>query len=225
MYFARSPFSQPYWVYHPGIAFESLVRRRREPRVSVDRDLSATVARSAQELHAASKLVESRYTARGYLLSRDDGVLPPGATLIAAEREAIVGTLTLRPDGPGGLAADETYGDAIDAVRRAGGGVCELTRLAIARGADSRSVLAALFGAAYAVARRLGAITDAFIEVNPRHIGFYRGLLGFAVAAGTRVCPRVMAPAVLLRLGVEELDRRLADVHGAGRSTGESRVA
>lgn len=214
MYFARSSFSQPYWVYHPGIAFDGLIRRGRPPREAITKsngNLSAAIARAPDELRGATTLVESRYAARGYLLKSDDDGLQPGVTLIAAEREAIVGTLTLRLDGPEGLAADRSYADAIDAVRHARGGVCELTRLALARGADSRSVLSALFASAYVVATRLHRVTDAFIEVNPRHVAFYRALLGFAVAAGERVCPRVMAPAVLLRLEIARLEARLAD--------------
>jgi hypothetical protein len=214
MHFARSSFSQPYWVYQPGIAFDGLMRRgRRRPGTtrSANGDLAAAIARSPDEQHAAAALVESRYAARGYRLKSDDDGLRAGITLIAAEREAIVGTLTLRLDGPEGLAADKSYGDAIDAVRRARGGVCELTRLALARGADSRSVLSALFGSAYVMARRLHRATDAFVEVNPRHVAFYRALFGFVVAAGQRVCPRVMAPGVLLRLEIERLEARFAE--------------
>jgi hypothetical protein len=198
-------------VYHPGIAFDSLVRRRRAPLARINGDLSATVARSPEALRAAAELVESRYAERGYLLARDDDGPRPGATLIAAEREAIVGTLTLNLDGPDGLAADLGYGDAIDAARRAGRKVCELTRLALGADVEARSALAALFGAAYLIARRAHHVTDVFVEVNPRHAGFYRKRFGFALVAGERICPRVMAPAVLLRLEIARLEARLAD--------------
>lgn len=220
MYFARASLSQPYWVYQPGIAFERLIRRRELPPPSAaagcrgSGELAASIARSSDELRAAATLIESRYMARGYCLSADDRELRPGVTLIATERDALVGTLTLGLDGERGLAADESYGDAIDAVRRAGRGVCELTRLALTTDADSRSVLSALFGAAYLVGRRLHSVTDVFVEVNPRHAVFYRRLFGFVVAAGERVCPRVMAPAVLLRLEVERLEARLAESGG-----------
>jgi hypothetical protein len=222
MHTLSSSLSQPYWVYQPGIAFDSLIRRREQPsqRASAggSGDLAASIARSPDELRAVATLVESRYAARGYLLSGDDGGSRSGITLIAAESNAIIGTLTLRLDGPHGLAADESYGDAIDPVRHAGGGVCELTRLAITRGADSRPVLSALFGSAYLVARHLHRVTDAFIEVNPRHVAFYRKLFGFVVAAGQRVCPRVMAPAVLLRLEIERLEARLGGIGAVARS-------
>ncbi len=216
MYRARSSLSQPYWIYHPGIAFEALVRRgehapqRTRAGPHTRKELSATIARSSEELRAVATLVEARYAERGYRLSARDDARRPGIALMAAAGDAIVGTLTLRLDGPHGLAADESYGEAIDTVRHAGGDVCELTRLALTRGADSRSVLSALFGLAYAVGRQLREVTDVFVEVNPRHVAFYRKLFGFVVAAGQRVCPRVLAPAVLLRLELERLEARLA---------------
>ncbi len=218
MYFARSSLSQPYWVYQPGIAFERLIRRRELPPQDTaagrhgSGELAASIARSPDELRAVATLIESRYMARGYRLSADDRELRPGVTLIATESDTLVGTLTLGFDGVRGLAADESYGDTVDAARRAGRDVCELTRLALSTDADSRSVLPALFGAAYLVARRLHRMTDVFVEVNPRHAAFYRRLFGFVVAAGQRVCPRVMAPAVLLRLEIGRLEARWAEL-------------
>ncbi len=230
MQFERSLLTQPYWVYQPGIAFEGLIRRGDcpPPRAGVgpggSGDLSASIARSADELRAVASLVESRYAARGYAVSGDDGGLPPGVTLIAAGGDAIVGTMTMRFDGPRGLAADASYGDALDAARRAGGDVCELTRLALSAGADSRAVLSALFGLAYTVGRQLREVTDVFVEVNPRHVAFYRRLFGFVVAAGQRVCPRVMAPAVLLRLEIARLEAKLAQIEAGARALIDRRI-
>jgi len=224
MHFARSSLSQPYWVYQPGIAFEGLIRRGERPPQSGgvgsdgNGELAASIARSPGELRAVATLVGSRYAARGYLVGGDDRGLPPGVTLIAAQSDAIIGTLTLRFDGPLGLAADESYADTIDTVRHAGGDVCELTRLALTRGVDSRPVLSALFGLAYTVGRQLREVSDVFVEVNPHHVAFYRKLFGFAVAAGQRVCPRVMAPAVLLRLEIERLEARLAEIEAGARA-------
>ena len=223
MQFARSSLSQPYWVYQPGIAFEGLIRRGERPPQCAgvgfggNGDLAASIARSPDELRAVASLVESRYAERGYSLCADDSGLPPGVTLIATGGDAIVGTVTLRLDGPNGLAADESYRDTVDAVRRTGREVCELTRLAVERRDDSRSILASLFGLAYVVARHLHGITDVFVEVNPRHVEFYRRLFGFVVAAGKRICPRVMAPAVLLRLEIEGLETLLPEIRALQR--------
>ena len=45
-------------------------------------------------------------------------------------------------------------------------------------------MLASLFGLVYTVGRVTHGVTDVFIEVNPRHAGFYSRVLGFVVAAG-----------------------------------------
>jgi hypothetical protein len=178
--------------------------------------LVAAIATSAAQLRAASALVESRYTWRGYALSGN--ATQHGVTLIAMQRELTLGTLTLRLDGPAGLAADEVYRATIDAVRERGRRVCELTRLAIDSAAEWRPTFGALLGLAYLVGRVLHEVTDVFVEVNPRHERFYRHMFGFVAAAGKRICTRVKAPAVLLRLEVDRLDARLADFFGANRA-------
>jgi hypothetical protein len=88
--------------------------------------------------------------------------------------------------------------------------VCEVTRLALADGVDSRTVLALLLGLAHLVARKVHSVTDVFVEVNPRHVAFYSRALGFVVAAGERMCERVGAPSVLLRNDLDVLENRLA---------------
>jgi hypothetical protein len=195
--------------------FECIVRRARARDAATlrfDGALSAAIACSPEELKAAAALVDARYGGRGYRVSAEDGERHPGITLIATEGDTIIGTLTVRLDGPQGLSADENYGDAIDAARRSGRGVCEMTRLAVDPSADSRSVLAALFGLGYVVCRRLHGADDIFVEVNPRHAVFYRRLFGFVTAAGKSICPRVMAPAVLLRLELERFEVMLSEL-------------
>ena len=124
-------------------------------------------------------------------------------------REATLGTLTLRLDGPHGLRAEGAHGDVVQGVRVAGKRVCELTRLAVADGATSRAVLAALFNLAYAAADTLHGVTDVFIEVNPRHVAFYSRILGFVAVTGETFCERVRAPSVLLHVEMTALGGRL----------------
>ena len=216
---ASLPLVRPRSTYESGAAFECLVRRCRRARerapgiatVSLHGALSASIARSTEEIRAAAALVEARYAERGYRVVADEDQQETGITLIATEGNAVLGTLTLRFDGPHGLGADESYGETVDAVRRSGRDVCELTRLAVEPSADSRSVLSALFGLAYVIGRHLHGVTDVFVEVNPRHAAFYRRLFGFATAAGRKICPRVMAPAVLLHLELERLEEMLVE--------------
>jgi N-acyl amino acid synthase FeeM len=128
--------------------------------------------------------------------------------LVASDRTA-VGTLTLGLDGPLGLRAEAAYGEIIERFRRAGNRVCELTRLAVAESNNSKAVLTSLFSLAHVVGRTTHDVTDVFIEVNPRHVGFYSRVLGFVVGSGEKFCERVRAPSVLLQLEVEALEARL----------------
>jgi hypothetical protein len=185
-------------------------------------NLCARRAESLAEFEAAQDLVRRRYAWRGYdvpVLTDARARKSPTTrgheiTFVATHDEDTVGTITLGLDGREGLLAERTHGDAIAQRRAAGGNVCELTRLAVAERADSKSVLAALFNVAYAVGSVHG-VTDVFIEVNPRHVGFYTRVLGFAVAAAEKFCERVQAPSVLLSLAIEELERRLCELDRA----------
>lgn len=176
----------------------------------------ASIATAADELHAAADLVRRRYAWRGYgdvcggpacACARDG--CDHRVTLIASDADAVIGTLTLGLDSTAGLLVDDTYRDEVDALRAQGRQVCELTRFAIDADADSRAVLTSLFGLAYLLGRALNNATDVLVEVNPRHVAFYRRILGFCVASAEQVCARVKAPAVLLRLEIVELERRL----------------
>ena len=191
-------------------------RVHRVPAVSAG-DLRVAVAESPEEIEAAGGLVRRRYAWRGYDVDAPDD---PGAagkhdrlgqeiTFVAAKSDTTIGTLTLGLDGPFGLRAEETHSDVIETMRAAGRRVCELTRLALAESADSKPVLASLFSLAYAAGFTIHGVTDVFIEVNPRHVGFYSRVLGFVVAAGEGFCERVRAPSILLHVEVEALAARL----------------
>jgi hypothetical protein len=174
------------------------------------------VAQTRELLDAADALVRQRYAWRGYQVKSRlelDAMLGERAkneiTFIAMDERVLLGTITLGLDSATGLRAEDTHSEAINAARAAGCRVCELTRLAVAAGPDSRTVLASLFSLVYALGRTIHGVTDVFIEVNPRHVGFYQRILGFTVAADERFCDRVGAPSVLLRLATDMLDERL----------------
>ncbi len=159
-----------------------------------------------------SMLIQRMYAWRGLLThapSRIDD-RPNQLTLIASRGTTMFGTLTLGMDSPEGLYADELYSDEISAARARGARVCELTRLAIDPAFNSKEVLASIFHLAYIFGRLIHDMTDLFIEVNPRHVSFYKRMLGFQVAGEERICERVNAPAVLLHLPLDYVDEQVA---------------
>lgn len=184
--------------------------RRHRPGGQAASPIAVGVVRMESEIRAALELIKSRYAWRGYLVPRENPTSSE-LTLVATQHGSAVGTLTLRFDGPARLRADESYGEEIDAVRSEGRSVCELGRFAVAPQAQSKAVIAALFGRVRAIVRGRRDVTDVFVEVNPRHVAFYRRGFGFEVAAEGRLCPRVLAPSVLLRLEVTAFERRMRE--------------
>ena len=168
-------------------------------RSASESHVTVSLATAGIDFDAAAFLLESLYAAHGYRVSRLDPRPGLDLILVARQRGEAVGTLTLRADGPAGLRADESYGDELAAARALGRRACEFSRFAVAGNA---AAIRALFGFAYQIVRDVWESTDVFIEVNPRHAAFYRRVFGFAIAAGERMCPRVLAPSVLLRLEV-----------------------
>jgi hypothetical protein len=130
--------------------------------------------------NGSSALIQRMYAWRGYKCdgqSRADAA--DEVTLQACRNEHVFGTLTVRFDTAEGLAADALYRAEIDAFRRNGAEVCELTRLAVDPEYGSKEVLGALFHLAYIQFAIMRAQSDIFIEVNPRHVAFYRRMLHF----------------------------------------------
>ena len=185
--------------------------RRRRPGRPAASPIAVGVARIEPELRAAVELLNSRYASRGYRVPRETPG-PSELTLIAREYGSTVGTLTLRFDGPPGCAPTKVIGEQIDAARSDGRGVCELGR---SRWRTGRTVDA---GARRAVRARVRASCATCATSPMSSSRSIRGtststgeLFGFAVAAGGRICPRVLAPSVLLRLEVAAFEDRMRD--------------
>ena len=145
----------------------------------------------------AGVLVERRYQDRGYQIPTA-AADPSLFTFLAYDEGKIVGTVGVRLDSPRGLSADDLYQKEIDPLRRGGRHFCEFTRLAVDATSASKPVLAGLFHIAYLYASVMRNCTHALIEVNPRHVAFYRRALKFEAIGPERMNKRVMAPAVLL---------------------------
>jgi len=168
--------------------------------------------RLAQSQHSrkrAGSLVRRRYAFRGYRV-KNVQVDPNLLTLIAYDGGHLVGTVGVRFDSAKGLVADQLYRAELDQLRQNGARVCEFTRLAVDVRIGSKPVLAALFHTAYLLAYRLRKYDAAVIEVNPRHVAFYRRALAFEPLGPERLSPRVNAPAVLLTVPFTRIEAELA---------------
>jgi len=189
-------------------------------RSAIDRGAGSVfkvrLARS-RTVHDASALVKRRYEERGYDTSgapaeEDRNLL----TFVAYNQGIIVGTVSIRLDAPGTapLGAEELYPAELAKLREAGARICEFTRLAVETEISSKPVLAAVFHTAYLFAYRVRGYDCAVIEVNPRHVVFYRRALKFDVIGAERLNRRVNAPGVLLCVPFETIADGIAQFAG-----------
>jgi len=167
------------------------------------------------EIAVARDLVRRRYAWRGYRVSEtqdsafpDKHRAPHYVTIVAKSCNATVGTVTLGMDSTHGLLVDEANKREADRLRTRGRRLCELVRLAVEDGVNSKAVLASLFQCAYTIGRCVHGLTDVLIEVNPRHVCFYRKVFGFICASEEKICERVGAISVLLSLDISSLEGR-----------------
>ena len=162
-------------------------------------------ADSSGERSSASILIKRMYATRGYSAPALPAFQQSNlVTLMATEGDMTIGTLSVGFDSPYGLLADDLFQAEIDELRMCGRRVCEFTKLAMDQVVKSKRVLAYLFHTAYIWAHRLRGYHDLLIEVNPRHVRYYQKMLGFTVMGPERLNRRVNAPAVLLRLNLDD---------------------
>ena len=180
------------------------------------------MATSAGRREAASLLIRKMYGWRGYALDPGAHLEANKITLYAETNGKIIGTMSLCLDSLTRLPADDNFADMLDPLRAAGRRLCEPSRLAIDKGVTKR-VFAALIHISYIYAHNLHGYSDYVIEVNPRHVQFYKRMLGFSDFGGERPCPRVGAPAVLLRLPLSHMTEQIRRWGGLMEQHGEER--
>lgn len=178
-------------------------------------DYSIRLTEPSERRSEASALIKRMYSWRGYSTESTVVSSHHETTLEAFSGQDLVGTLTLGLDSENGLLADELYAEKISSFRAEDRKVCELSKLAIDPQFSSKELLASLFNLAYICGRIIHRATDFFIEVNPRHTGYYKRMLGFRQLGETRNCQRVNAPAVLLHLELDYVDSQVSSLAGS----------
>ena len=180
----------------------------------VQKEFKVHLANSDGHRMSSSFLVQQRYAWRGYEVGNIPGLQPNQITFSAYDHEDVIATISVGLDSVMGLFVDKLYATEIDRIRELKRKVCEFTKLAIDGSVRSKPVLAALFHIAYIYAHLLNRCTDLFVEVNPRHVLFYKRMLGFSACGPERLDPRVGAPAILLRLDLGFAEQQIAEMGG-----------
>lgn len=146
----------------------------------------------------ASMLIHKMYAWRGLAGKHELTDDPNRITLMAHRDGEAVGTLTVGLNSPAGILADQLFKPEIDTFRALGHRVCEITKLAFDIEASSKSHLAALFHLSVIYARDIHRCDIIFIEISPRHRGFFQRMLGFQQLGEQKMNPRVNVPGILM---------------------------
>lgn len=165
----------------------------------------------------ALELVERRYSDRGLLTRERYSSRTEDGDVVCTARdgEHIVGTMSVRFDVRGGLHTDLLFAAELAEWRAAGIKLCEFGSLAVDRDAPgSKRVLAQIFHLGYLHAHRRARCDRLVIEVNPRHVAFYRRWLGLLPYTTPRHNPRVDAPAVLMSIDFNTIREQIALLGG-----------
>lgn len=169
-----------------------------ERRVDLQRPLIERI-RDLVGWNQTQDMLGRRYGQRGLHVSPVGNPEPGLTTLQALDGRRLVGTLSVRVDGPLGLAADATFPDELLRLRAKGRRLVEFSKLAVEGAQRSKSSLAGLFHMAYLCASRILEGDLIVMEVNPRHVMYYRRMVG-ARRLETGHNDSVDAPSVLLCL-------------------------
>jgi hypothetical protein len=196
-----------------GLCVEDPLHRNKLPTPRQDL-FKVRLANSEARRESASYLIERRYAWRGYAVDSPTPAAPNRITIAAHDEDSIVATVTIGLDSSEGLFIDGLYSEEANRLRNEGRRIAEFTKLAVDNNSHSKPLLAALFHIAYICARRIHRCTDLLIEVNPRHVVFYRRMLGFEPFGAMRTDDRVGAPAVLLRMCLERGQREIERIGG-----------
>lgn len=189
--------------------------RAQRSKYAASSRLNVVMVESQQERAMAWSLAARRYAWRRYEFQDvltpfpDVQRAPHYTTLLALQGDDPVGTVTVGLDSAAGLLVDEVNGREVNGLRAGGARVAEFVRLAIEDAVDSKQVWIAILESLAALCLGVYRVTDMLIEVNPRHVPFYKRVFGFEPIGPERTCLRVGAPSILLRLTRAQLQHKL----------------
>ncbi len=141
------------------------------------REFALRVAACEKDRLKCWHLVYKEYLALGYTDRKEleyryslHDALPDMGTFLVESQGQAVGTVSVFPDSPLGLPADDHYKIEVDKLRWQGRRPVEVGRLTIAKEhMNERSVLTSMFDILSLYSRRIRKATDLVITVNPSH--------------------------------------------------------
>lgn len=226
---------EPIMETMPVLTIGATTTRNKTPRAyePVERfgqfgEFSLELAATPEQRLICWRLVHEEYLAKGYvhedaigLRYTEHDALPGTGTFLIRNGETPIGTVSVFPDSPLGLPADELYWDEISSLRAKGRTVAEIGRLAVAADyAGDRKVLMKLVEVPCLYASSVLNATDVVITMNPKHRSFYERMMLFDALGGEKPFDSVCgAMAVLLRMDLAHQRELIRQARGETESS------
>ena len=201
------------------------IRRLSLLRVNLDKidRPSIKIVETRDELEQAFSLGYREYERAGFLGEPDPSglwlglhnILPETSVFVFKSHLTVIATLTHIFDSRlFGLPMDAIYHDELNALRNNGRRLVELGTLATSNQIDCNNIFIYLFRAVFWYSIYTGA-NDFCIMINPEHVNLYKALFFFEDLGEERYYPKVGAPAVALRLNLDDIGGRLKEKYSA----------
>lgn len=180
-----------------------LIKRISQNQALGTSSIEPRIAVTQMQKSSACRLAFLEYTKKGYIQNSENDQLIQdydgfSKTIVinAMGNEQLAGTITLTD--PNHMPCLELFKDSVQSF----GIAAEVSRFAVAdEFKNNKSVLNTLFDLILTISIRVFNYEKLYIEVNPRHTGFYQKFLDFKTVSDVVQCSRVNnAPAVLMYL-------------------------
>lgn len=174
------------------------------------------IAETRDEFAQSFALVYREYLASGYIKSPHPSemhfsvfnFLPETCVFIFRTYLTVISTLTQIFDTPlFGLPMDSLYKKELDALRAQGRKITELSALATPKETRWCNLMVFLSRTMFEYSR-MSAVDDICIMVNPKHVNFYKTMFLFEDFGEEKFYAGVGAPAVALRMNMEEIEQK-----------------
>ncbi|MBL4869272.1 MAG: hypothetical protein JKY67_23155 [Pseudomonadales bacterium] len=216
----RSATSQALWVLKEEVEIGS-------PKWEISEKINfrISVASNRVDREKVYQLSQKVYGQCGYssqdrnkLFVNSDDARPDTITFLAEDENGnSVASISVVSNVHGDIPCQKIFKDELSELNNQNKKMVEITRLVVDESyRNSRNLIKNLMNFVYIHAYKNLASDHMLIEVNPRHVGYYKRLLCFEVIGDSKPCGRVQgAPAVLLKLDLGKAEEKII----AGRNT------
>ncbi len=182
---------------------------------------SIKIAETRDELEQAFSLVYQSYLKLGYLREPNPfkislsiyHILPETVVFVFKSYLRVICTLTQVFDSKlFGLPMDALYREQLDSLRNENRQLVEISALATSEETRWQNLFMYLCRAMFCYAMYQN-VNDLCIMVNPKHVEFYKRIFLFEDLGPEKYYPNVRAPAVALRLNLDDILGKLKDTY------------